>query len=527
MTILNAISQRKILEVLSTLEGKDGAQIELEKDLLLSVMDRVSDVIRTSGLPELKTDIIVNKFDTEIESEYFNVLQKEVYDAITYYRDIVTQLGAEVNSSIDVISEYLDSAAKLMDRQDQELAKLKHLVIKKLNNNSILNETNFSIETLKEDNILVSDVSITPAGHVLLPVSGNRLLNTSIKDITFKVISPLAAEKAISFVSNVNGKSDEKAVIPGYFEGKMYGRLDTPTDIRLLSAVNQITDGRNDTKWECEFVSAIPLTTSFQVLISVLFENQQLLNYIGVDTTAATRAFYHNDAGARVYLSGNRGEYFSEFNGKELFLELTENASNQIEYHLDAIVKNGYTTHTYNILETLSKHMPDDFLLKFPSKRIAPVREIEEQTRPEEMTTLLLKDKYRVAVSLDNLRTNRNTYKTTGVLETADIPSSSEIYGVEIEADTLIPDATREWIKYSLSFDSGKTWTQIRPATESATMFNTLLPYRVQLAGTQEDIGVTVLPSRSTKVRLKIEMSTNDSAISPIVYNFRVRIKER
>lgn len=527
MTILNAIAQRKILEILDTLDGKGDEQIELEKDLLLNTMDRVADVIRNSGLPELKTELIVNRFETELESEYFNKLQKEVYDSVTYYRDILNKLGSEVNQTIDVISEYLDSAAKIMGKQQQELTNLKGLVLTKLNNNSILGESNLTIETLKEENLTTSNVTITPAGQVLLPLSANRKLNPNIKDITFKVISPLAAEKEISFLSNLSGKQNEKAILPGFFEGKLYGRLDVPNDVRLLTNPQQMLDDRNDTKWECEFVSDNSLSASFQILISVTFSSNQIMNYIGIDSSAVSRAFYVDDSGAKIFLSGNLGEFFSEFNGKELFIELTENASRQIEYHLDTIIKNEYKTHTYNTMETLARHMPDLYNARFPAIKIVPVREVEDQTRPEELSTELRKDKYRYAITMDNLRLQRNTYQMTGVLETIDLESAGEIYGVELTTNTWVPSASIEWFKYSLSFDSGKTWNRIRPVNETGTRFNTNLPVRLQLQDTEGSFGTEILNLRSTKVRLRIELATNDTLISPIVYNFRMRIKER
>ena len=527
MIVLNSIAQRKILDLLNTLSGKGDNPISIEKDMLLSVMDAITDIVQTSGLPTIKTLPIVNPNETEITSEYMNDFQKEVYDAFTYYSDILTQVGTDLNAVITIMSDYLESVQKVVDTQGQSIENLRHLILMNLNNNAVLDEINVKFETLKGDNLTTANVLVTGGGNILLPTSVNQIANTYVKSASFEILSPIQAQNVISFNSNVSGLSNDKIIIPGYFEGKLFGLASDPNDVRLSSYINYIIDGRDDTKWECEFVTDTIISSSFQALVKVTFQNNQILNQISIDTSADARAFYYDTSGNKIYLSGSGAEYFTEFNGTELYLELTQNVYKQTSYTLDTVTKNGFITHTYNTLETLNHYNPSDVAIQFPEVKIVPVRVVEEQTRPEDVVPAVFADKYRYAITVNNLNVQRNTYQSTGLLETQDIAVPNEIYGVEIEASSYIPSFVIEWIKYSLSFDGGKTWNRIRPTNESASLYNALLPDRIQLQDTTPDTDVLVLPSRANKVRLRIELTSNDTAVSPVVYGFNMRIKER
>lgn len=527
MALFNAIVEKKLKEILSKVESLSEDDIIEERAVIENIVNSITEVIETKGLPTLKLKEIVNPVDTYVDSEYLDQLQKQMYRNFTYYDDIINDIGSRLNTLVDKVAARIEENNKLTQIQRQEIENLRNMAINKLNTTSILGELLIRHETLKDDNIYKRDCEITNKGAITLPLSGSLNLYDAnlVKNISFRVISPRDAERELSFIGNISGKPDETIIKKGYFQGRLYGLLNKPNDIRLHSDINNIIDGQDDTVWECEYTTNNPISSSFTVSISIQFTRSVLFNFVSIGSSNEIEVSYLDADSIKRVIDDYDNDSFELVSVNNITLLMTQNYYESIMYNLMAIDRSGYILHTYNIMETYYKQMREEYLSRFPTVKIEPIKEIEQQATENNTIIRTMQGIYRYAVSISDITLRNNTYKYKGTYETSDIDVGDDIYAIELESKSYVPNASADWIKYSVSFDSGKTWARVRPKTESLTSYNNTLKTKIQLGEGTDNSSTLFINTRSQKVRMKIEMLTNDELLTPVVFWYKMRVK--
>lgn len=530
MATLNAIAQERLREVLEAVQEISLEDMQEERSIIDKIVTDISAILETGGLPAFTALPINNPVDSGVSSEYLDDIQKQMVTNFGLYERFIKDMAARLNILIAKLAERLDEKEQTTAVQAQEIKNLREMAINRLNNISILGEFVVQHETLKSENVATRDCTITPKGTLTLARQTNLALNYDndvIQYLTFRVASPREAQVKLSYPDNVNGKINNAAIIPGHFEGKLFGQLDRPFDIRLGSKLEEIFDGKDDTLWECEYVTDNPVSSSFIVIVNVKFNRNVWINWININSDNDIEIARMSAKNEKIVITDYENEAASLVYTDNLVFTITQNYYQKLFYTLDAIVRNSYTLHTYNTFETYYKHIRELMERHLPNIKIAPVKEIEQHAGQDNVEQVVKSDKYRYAVAISDMQISRQTYKKTGVYETTDIQAPrNDIYAVEIETSSYYPNTDVDWIKYWLSFDEGTTWNRVRSKTESITTFTNKLKTRITLSDTEEsDANTTVLNIISNKVRFRIQFQTSDEYITPVVHWYKLRIK--
>ena len=117
-------------------------------------------------------------------------------------------------------------------------------------------------------------------------------------------------------------------------------------------------------------------------------------------------------------------------------------------------------------------------------------------------------------------------YDLLGEWQSSYVTTDKKIVGVELLASTSLPDDEHNYITYSISFD-GDNWYQIRNKNAAETEANKNLPIRIELNTNshRDDYKVLIDTINRFGVYVKVNMSTIDEEITPVLYDLKLRIK--
>jgi len=162
---------------------------------------------------------------------------------------------------------------------------------------------------------------------------------------------------------------------------------------------------------------------------------------------------------------------------------------------------------------------------------------VENNTTPDILNLIKnteTMDAQRWVIGINGISANKVAYMKNSVMISKPFKFSGIIDRVSLEANSFIPDSfgiDELWIKYYISGDDGKTWTQIsRIQDDNLSLpeiiaFNDPIPNEFREEGVfYQNLNTTV---NSLRVKIVLTRPKTSDSLSPIVYWYKLKVRKR
>jgi len=488
-----------MLEKLST-----RLQTMLDNAVLVSQYDTAKNLLNTITTTLENEDMIhtldLEKVDSSanITEAHFNSLFEQIESSLDDSADVLSDLTVIYNDQLVDMLTAAEAIAKLNEVTNTKFNEVVQQIMMKNKNISINDEQFINIDFSKEPTSVDYDV----VNNVLFL---KRATTTRISNTDFIKI-------------NINNNTFDYNKMTGAVNGNVIDNY-MVQDVGYNDPM-VLTDNLLNTKYIIQSLDEKP-----RIGLKIDTSQTQMFNFVSVFTNDTSKATVNQKLVTglnNVYVTAPTSEMTMTVDSTTRYRDVYVPVMNILDKVSGVHLYDLSYFQTMNILdaESFSKIIESDDIL-------------EDQFNYEDIqakTTQQLSQKhYKVnELAIADITIENNTYKTTGVWESGIIETGRNIISVEAQSDYITTDDTS--VKFYVQIGNLDTWYEIEPAPINIMRPDDLfIPNRLVLDtdAVAEDDGDMVLNNVEdpTHVRLRINMETTNTAITPLIYAVYLRIK--
>jgi hypothetical protein len=483
---------------------------------LIDMTKQVIDIIDNFGIEQFDIQK-VNKTKS-LESEYINDLQDTLHRIIMSISKIIDELTTDTNSMLQLYTDKINQIEPIMEDLRKDIDDIESQTLEKVANKSIFDHEIKNV--IFDKNIQNSNLSYFN-GTLLLPIVSSVSLIPD--DHSFVINGSTEARNRLDQKIIATSDVTDADLLKGTYFGNIIGKIDGSDAFKSQDEFNidSIHNENVNDNLEINYYNNIS-NDEVDVTVNNLFNSNTIFNFLTITSNVDPVVSLTDEADRITNIQLVNNTWAAKMTTNKIGARFVQTRATNLKYQGIDIYRGDNLYKRHNYFNSLNFKYPD-LLKELNNKIVTSEIEVFSYNRVVENDRHGF---YKYGINVNNIDIRRNTYSAKGEYVSSLITTEEEIAAVELDADFYIPDEQLEYIQYFISFDNVE-WFPIVSRFEGVTEFNVNKKKRIVLNNNNDNDEYLFIghQEQNKGLYLKVKMVSQDSLISPAIYNLRLRIK--